>query len=198
MLVVRTIKDPAYPLGKLVCSKQSVWLYHLALAVYPLGLYGVKPRTPFWQKTAYDPHSGFAPALFDTAVVLAEPAPDLFGDVPRSVVPDENHDLLAGCFEPLGAPLKESGRYGTDGSAIHESQPSVADLWQVESVAGDGFRSFAGDRLWRPTAGSGAEACPPRPNCSKWAVPPCSTNTRPRNPPPRSRGGPRLLPSVGR
>src|SRR5215211_6769072 len=44
MIVVRTTKHPAHPLGKLVRPQQTVRLDDLALCVDPLGLYGVKPR----------------------------------------------------------------------------------------------------------------------------------------------------------
>ena len=75
MLVMRTIEDTTNPLGKFVCSKQSIGLYHFSLAVHPLGLYGVQPRTPLGQKTTHDPHS--TAALLDAAVVFSEPAPYL-------------------------------------------------------------------------------------------------------------------------
>ncbi len=39
MLVMRTIENSAYPLGKLVGSEQPLWLDDLALTVYLLGLY---------------------------------------------------------------------------------------------------------------------------------------------------------------
>src|SRR5215208_6806880 len=42
MIVVRTTKHPAHPLGKLVRPQQTVRLDDLALCVDPLGLYGVK------------------------------------------------------------------------------------------------------------------------------------------------------------
>src|SRR5215217_90153 len=87
MIVVRTTKHPAPPLGKLVRPQQTLRLDDLALCVYPLGLYGVKPRTLLPKKTTHDPHA--FPALLDAAIVLSEPSPYLFGDVPRSVVPDE-------------------------------------------------------------------------------------------------------------
>jgi len=60
------------------------------------------PRALLGQKAGYDPHS-FA-AVFDTAVVGAEPASDLLGDVPARVVSDEKHYLLAELFELLSAP----------------------------------------------------------------------------------------------
>src|SRR5215213_5038815 len=138
MLVMRTTENPAYPIRKLVGSKQPVWLDDLALSVNPLRLYGVQPRTLLRKKATHDPHS--VSALLDSAVVSSEPAPDLPGDVPARVVPDEDHDLLADLFELLQAPLKELGRYGTDGPSVNEAQPRIADLRQVESVAGDGFR----------------------------------------------------------
>src|SRR5215207_5150731 len=141
MLVMRTTENPAYPIRKLVGSKQPVWLDDLALAVYPLRLYGVQPRTPLRKKATHDPHPSFAAALLDPAVVSSEPAPDLPGDMPARVVPDEEQNLLADLFELLQAPLKELGRYGTDGSSVNEAQPRIADLRKVESVAGeDGFR----------------------------------------------------------
>ena len=87
MLVMRTIENLTDPVGEFVSAEQSVGLYNLALAVDPFGLDGVKPRTPFWQKAAYDPHS--AAALFDTAVMFSEPSSELAAYVPARVVPDE-------------------------------------------------------------------------------------------------------------
>src|SRR5829696_633836 len=114
-----------------------------ACRVHPLGLDGVEPRTLLRKKAAHDPHS--ASALLDFSVVSSQPAPDLPGDMPARVVPDEEQNLLADLFELLQAPLKELGRYGTDGPSVNEAQPRIADLRKVESVAGeDGFRSSAG------------------------------------------------------
>jgi hypothetical protein len=92
MLVVRTIESATNSVGKLVSSQHSIGLDDLALAVDPLGLYGVKPWTPLRQKVAYDPYS--TAAVLDLAVMSSQPAPELFGDVPRGIVPDENHNLL--------------------------------------------------------------------------------------------------------
>ncbi len=41
MLVMRTVEDPANPIGEFVGSKQTLGLYNLALAVDPFGLYSV-------------------------------------------------------------------------------------------------------------------------------------------------------------
>src|SRR3712207_9211820 len=41
---------------------------------------------------------------------------------------------------PYTTLFRSLGRYGTDGPSVNEAQPRIADLRQVESVAGDGFR----------------------------------------------------------
>jgi hypothetical protein len=84
MLVMRTTKDPTDPVGELISSQKTVWLDDLALAVDPLGLYGVKPRTLLGQQAAHDPHS-FA-AVFDAAVVLSEPSSHLAAYVPAGAL----------------------------------------------------------------------------------------------------------------
>src|SRR3954452_20305916 len=147
MLVMRATEDPATPLGKLVGAKHSCRLYHFALAMNPLGLYRVQPRALLWQQAAHDPYA-FA-ALFDSAVILPEPAPDLLGDVPAGIVPDENQRLLTKGFEFLGAPSEKLPRYRAHGPPVHESQPCLIELGQVEPVAGDGLRLgiVLGERL---------------------------------------------------
>src|SRR3954454_13071682 len=72
MLVLRTIEDMTNPIGKFVCSKQSIGLDDFALGVYPLGLYGVQLRTLLGQKATYDPH--LTAALLDFSVVPSEPS----------------------------------------------------------------------------------------------------------------------------
>src|SRR5215216_4427813 len=139
MLVTRTTEDPTDPIRKLISSQKSVRFHHLALAVNPLRLYGVEPRTLLRQQAAHDPYS-IAAALFDFSVMLPEPAPDHPGDVPASVVPDENHGLLASRFELFGTPRKKPRRYGIHGPPIHESQPRLIKFGQIESVTGDGLR----------------------------------------------------------
>src|ERR687897_3080773 len=148
MIVVRTTKHPAHPLGKLVRPQQTVRLHDLTLSVDPLGRNGVQPRALLRKKTTHDPHA--LPALLDAAIVLSEPSPYLFGDVPRSVIPDEQQDLLADLLELLQAPSEKLNGYGTHRPAVDETQPRLpVDLGQIESVAGDGLRLgiVFGDRL---------------------------------------------------
>ena len=70
-----TAENPTDPIRQLISAEQAIGLYHFSLAVDPLRLYGIQPRTLLGQKAAYDPHS-FA-ALFDLTVMFPEPAPDL-------------------------------------------------------------------------------------------------------------------------
>src|ERR687897_63309 len=60
--------------------------------------------------------------------------------MPRSVVPDEQQNLLAHLFELLQAPLEKLSRYGRNRSSVYEAHPHVGDLGQVESVAAYGLR----------------------------------------------------------
>jgi hypothetical protein len=127
MLVMRTIENPAYPIRKLISSQKTVGFDDLALAVYPLGLYGVQPRTLFGQKTTHNPHP--ASALLDFAVVSSEPPSDLSGDVPGSVVPDEDHDLLAKSFELL-AELHSRNRVVMELMGLPSTKRShVSPIW---------------------------------------------------------------------
>src|SRR5918994_2271018 len=90
------------------------------------------------EKATHDPHP--TAAVFDLPVVFSEPSPDLLGDVPARVVPDEHHHFLARRLELFGAPRKEPRRYTAHGPAVDEPQPHLAaDLGQVEPVAGDRF-----------------------------------------------------------
>src|SRR5215211_1232846 len=150
---MRTIEDPADPICQLVSREQPVGLDHLALAVDPLGLYGIEPRALLGQKAAYDPHS--AATVFDSAVVRGDRFSNLFGGVPASVVPDQNPHPLACCFELLAAPRKEAGSYPAHGPTIHEAQPHLLKLRHVEPVAGDGLRIGVvfGDRLFDEAQG---------------------------------------------
>src|SRR5215204_4339379 len=173
MLVMRTTEDPTDSVGEFISTQQPIGLDHLALAVYPFGLYDVQPRTLFRQKAAYDPHS--AAALLNLTVMFSEPSSQMAAYVPGSVVPDENqHFLLASRFKVFAAPREELCRYAAHRSAIHEPQPRLlVEFGQIEPVARDGLRLgiVFGDRVldeakglsfFRPAAQSGqSQPAPP-------------------------------------
>src|SRR5215207_2687171 len=150
---MRTVEDRADPICQLVSRQQPLGLYDLALAVDPLGLHRVEPRALLGQKAAYDPHS--TAAVFDCSVVRGDPPSELFGDVPASVVPDQNPNLLACRLKLLAAPRKKAGGYGAHGAAIHKAQPHLLESWHIQPVAGDGLRIgvVLGDRLLHQAQG---------------------------------------------
>jgi hypothetical protein len=145
---MRTIEDRAYALGQLVSREQSVGLDHLAFAMNPLGLHRVEPRALLGQKAANDPHS--KAAVFDFPVVRGDPLSDLFGDVPRSVVPDQHPNPLASRLKLLAAPQEKASRNAAYRTAIHKAQPHLLELRHEQPVAGDGLRVgvILGDRLF--------------------------------------------------
>jgi hypothetical protein len=79
------------------------------------------------------------PALFALAVMFSEPAHDLATYVPAGVVPDENQNLLANRQKLLTAPSEKLCRYTAHGPAIHEPEPRLIALRQIEPITGDGL-----------------------------------------------------------
>jgi hypothetical protein len=61
---MRTTENLTDPVSELIRTQQTIGLEYLALAVDPLGLYRVQPRTLLRQQAADDPYS-FTAALFD-------------------------------------------------------------------------------------------------------------------------------------
>jgi hypothetical protein len=167
---MRTVEDQAYSLGQLVSCEQSVRLYDLALTMNPLGLHRVEPRALFGQKAAYDPHS--TAAVFDLTVVRSEPLPDLFGDVPGSVVPDQNPNLLARRLQLLaasGSTTTESGWLWSSRASHPRSAPTPSRTLAHKARS----RRWPSDRgrLFRPIAPPGAGARPLRSNCPERVAP---------------------------
>src|SRR5215211_4666578 len=142
MLVVRTSEGRADSLGQLVGTEQTVGLNYLALAVNPLGLYGVEPRALLGQQAGDDPHP-FLLALFESPVMLPDPAPHLAAYVPAGIVPDQHQNLLADGGQLLAAPLQKARGYTAHRTAVHKAQPRLFELGDVQSsVAGDGLRTL--------------------------------------------------------
>src|SRR5215212_1996898 len=138
MLFVGTAEDFANPLGELVSTEQPLGLDYLAFAVDPLGLYCIEPRALGGQQTRHYPNP--MTAGFDLAVVGEDPISHPMALVPTSVVPDEKQSLLAPLSEPVAAPSEKLGSYGAHRATVHEPQPGLCHLRQVEPVAGEGLR----------------------------------------------------------
>src|SRR5439155_26777902 len=93
MRLVGAVVVGADALDELFGGEQAVGLVDLALAVDPLGLYGVQPRALRGQEAGEDAHALARP--FHLAVVGAEPGAGRVADVPGGVVPEEEQRLLS-------------------------------------------------------------------------------------------------------
>ena len=138
MLFVITAEDFANSLGELVSAEQPLGLSYLAFAMNPLGSIALSHGLWWATDTALSgPHGRHS---FDTAVVGADPTSDLMAFVPACVVPDKKQSLLTPLLEVVAAPRKKLRGYGAHGSTIHEPQPSLLKLRQIQPVAGKSLR----------------------------------------------------------
>jgi transposase len=99
---------------------------------------GVQPRALLGQKAGHYTHS--VATGFDLPVVGGDPLLDELALVPGGVVPDHQQRLLTHRFELLRAPRKELRGYGAHRTTVHEPQPSLARLGQVEPATREGLR----------------------------------------------------------
>src|SRR3712207_4832821 len=73
--------------------------------------------------------------------------------VPACVVPDEKQSLLAPMLEPVAAPPKKPCGYGAHRATVHEPQPGLFHLRQIQPVAGESLRlGIVLSRLFRKEA----------------------------------------------
>src|SRR5918995_1464191 len=140
MRLMDTAEGPTNPVGELISTEQPLGLNYLAFAMNPLGFYRVEPRALGGQQTRHYPHSGFASAVFDLAVVGGNPLPDLVALMPGGVVPDKKQGLLAPPLELLTAPREKLCSYSAHGAAIDEPQPGLLEFRQIHPVAGESLR----------------------------------------------------------
>jgi hypothetical protein len=101
MRLMDTAEGPTNPISELISTEQPLGLNYLAFGVDPLGFYRVEPQALGGQQTRHYPHSGFACAGFDTAVVGGDPLAHLSALMPACVVPDKKQSLLAPPLELL-------------------------------------------------------------------------------------------------
>ena len=140
MLVVRTTEYPADPIRELVSAEQSLGLRHLAFAVDPLGLYRVQPRALGGQRARYYPNPTGRCALTRRLWASIQPA-HLSGfyaslRCPRSTAGPS----CPSASKPLATPSEELRGYVAHLPTIHEPQPGLCHLRQIQPVAGEGLR----------------------------------------------------------
>ncbi len=151
MLFVSTAEGLANSVGKLVSTEQPLGLNYLPLAMDPLRLDRIEPRALGGQQTRHYPDP--MAAGFDLAVVGDDPLSHLMAFVPACVVPDEKQSLLAPLLEPVAAPPKKPCGYGAHRPTVHEPQPGLFHLRQIQPVAGESLRlGIVLSRLFRKEA----------------------------------------------
>ncbi len=155
MFFVSTAENPTDSICKLVSCEQPFGLGHLSLAMHPLRLYWIEPWTLLGKQAGHYAHS--VAMVLDLPVVSCNPTMDELALVPTGIVPDQKQSLPAHRLKPLAAPLKKLRGYGAHRTAVDEPQPSLPQLRQEESIAGEGFRVgivsfrlFFDQRHWLP------------------------------------------------
>ena len=106
MILVRTAQSITDAILDLAGGEQASGLDDLALAVDPLGLDRIEPRTLAGKEAGEDAHA--LTHLLDLAVVVVNPIRNGVADVPGGVVPDQEQDRLALQLELLAAPVQVS------------------------------------------------------------------------------------------
>jgi hypothetical protein len=128
------------PLGYCLCSQHPGRFHHRTFPVPPLGLDRVQPGTFTRQSTRDDAHP--TPAVFDAAVVGAQPRLDRLALVPRGMVPHPQHGVLPQVAPAVTAPGQKLGREAPDRVPRRTPPPEL-------------FRGGGGGPPQQPRAGQG-------------------------------------------
>src|SRR3712207_2333967 len=80
------------------------------------------------------------PLALTSLLWAMNPLSHLMAFVPACVVPDEKQSLLAPMLEPVAAPPKKPCGYGAHRATVHEPQPGLFHLRQIQPVAGESLR----------------------------------------------------------
>src|SRR5919112_3625653 len=131
-------EDPANPVGELVSTEQPLGLNYLTFAMNPLRLDGIEPWALGGQQTRQYPDP--MAAGFDLAVVGGDPASHLMAFMPGGVVPDKKQSFLTPLSEPVATPPKKPCGYGAHRAAVHEPQPGLFELRQIQPITGESLR----------------------------------------------------------
>ena len=101
----------------LLRTEQPVRFHDGPFAMHPFGLDGVQPGAFTRQAARQDADP--LPGLLDVVIVLPQPGTHLVADVPRRVVPDQQHGGEPLRRQPRAAPGEKGGGLGADRTALH-------------------------------------------------------------------------------
>ena len=100
-------------LHDLLRTEQPVRFDDRPFPMHPLGLNGIQPGAFTRQPARHDAHA--LSCLLHLVIVLAQPRPDLVADVPRRIVPDQQHRGEPLRRQALAAPGEKGGGLGLTG-----------------------------------------------------------------------------------
>src|SRR5215831_9453951 len=119
-------KVRADAVGDLLSAEQAGWLEHGTLAVHPLRLNRVEPRTLDGQIAGEDAHA--LSALLHLLIVGADPGADALTHVPGRVVPEQDPDPHARLLQPAHTPAQELLGDRADRPPSNKAQPHALRL----------------------------------------------------------------------
>src|SRR6266567_2077941 len=93
MRFIGAAKVSTNALSQLLGREQAIRFYHSLLGVDPLRLDGVEPRALGGQEERQNANA--FPRLLDLLVVLPNPTPNHFADMPGGIIPDQEPVALA-------------------------------------------------------------------------------------------------------
>jgi hypothetical protein len=144
MRLARAAQGGMDAVGQFVAGQQAVGFSHLALAMHPFGLDGIKPGAFAGQLAAEEPHP--VASRFDLLIVGADPGTHGATDVPGGVVPDQQERGRALRRQPVAAPGKERGGDGAERTVLDTAQQGLVPPL-ASGIPGAHEQPITGQRL---------------------------------------------------
>jgi hypothetical protein len=130
--------------GQLLCREQAIRLHNSLFRMDPPRLNRIEPRTLLGEQERQDTHA--FPGLFDLLIVLANPAPHHFADMPGSIIPDQKPVAFSLGCQAFTRVVQEPDRDRAHGSSCDKAQPDKRAVWVLwrpflpqDTIAGQGF-----------------------------------------------------------
>ena len=113
------------------CSKLAVGLYNCPLPVNPMRLNAIQPGA-FGRQLAYEYSHSFLSFRFP--VVYPNPAPYRLGEVPRSIIPDNQQSFLPFFGQLPQHPVEKLCRKTRYGPTTNKPQPNLFDIRSQQPI----------------------------------------------------------------
>ena len=123
MVSMITAKCGAHSIRQFLGRQGASWFCHSPLAVHPLGLDRIRPRTLDGQQTHQDAHAFSCP--FDLAIVFTDPVAYRMADMPRSIVPNQGQHSDVQSLQFGTTLLQKLNGDTAHRSPVHKAQPGL-------------------------------------------------------------------------